>query len=210
MNLQDCNFFIDMLNYTEQSDIFQNLSIPHMDDACKLGFFGIGSHFGIEIEIETYFSYEQKESFIKDFFKSGLNKYYLMTTDITLKNGFEFISAPMTLFYHQINIKKLCDWFKNYITYIYITEDTGIHIHIEKLNNNFTKIKQIIYNNKIEVDLISERKENKYCQRFKNTNNNKNNAIHETLNTFEIRIFKSSIYYDNIIRKLLWVNSCLE
>jgi len=81
------------------------LTVPHSDDALKLGFYGDNScHYGIEIELEVSDILVLLNLWATN---HELQKYYVITLDPTVPNGLEFVSAPMTFYYHYRYTKML-------------------------------------------------------------------------------------------------------
>lgn len=178
------------------------LTVPHSDAALNLGFYGDNScHYGIEIELEV-----SDMLVLLDLWAINheLQKYYVITIDPTVPNGLEFVSAPMTFYYHYTYTKMLYEWFnmiKDVVT-VKSSDNTGTHFHISsnKISPfNFEWLKQYMLSN--DIDLLAGRKENTYCRRGHDTVI-KYSAIHMCKNTVEIRIFKSFEQFEELIKRL--------
>lgn len=159
--------------------------------AADLGFFGNGLHFGIEIEFETNFDYEQFHHFLDNFANSELTKYFVVSPEISVPRGIEFISAPMNYFYHSIYLVKLYDFINNYTGMFFSSEKTGIHMHLTKGSFQLQNLIDYIQSNSTEIDKYAGRKENNFCLRSFTEMKTKTNALRETEKTIELRIFKT-------------------
>lgn len=184
------------------------LTVPHSDEVLRLGFYGIGTYYGLEIEFEfdniTVFDFVN----LWNSNSYELEKYFVLTYDVSLENGIEIVSTPMTFYYHSIILPKLYQWIREINYPLRITEKTGLHIHIDKKNVSSYNLKWLInylQNNEKEIDLLAGRKENQFCLRMFEDEKylySKSSAMRITNNTIELRIFKTFSDSENIIQIL--------
>ena len=157
----------------------------------KLGFFGIGLHFGIEIEFEMLCNKDEFDDFLDAFSSSHFTKYFIVSRETSLPFGIEFISAPMNYYYHSFLLVELYDFLRTQKVIFFGSDKTGTHIHLTKQSIYVKIMKEYLSSNEKEIDLFAGRKQNRYCKRDFSSLNTKSNALRETPKTIEIRIFKT-------------------
>lgn len=167
-------------------------------------------HLGCELEVETlneklcrYFYYDENNC--KCFF------YPKRDGSLSEDYGLEIVSYPMT--YNRIISvwKQLFECIKNNAK---ITYDCGFHVHIDRnyLNARCKRNLDYILNNFKDFGYdIAQREYNTYCDAvYKNREEwGVRNAIDryeavnfQNKNTVEVRIFSSTVDYDNFIEKI--------
>jgi len=172
--------------------------------------YGSGIMFGIEIEVEV----KDQVSVLNRFF---LHDYYVVKLETSVPNGLEFVSAPMSFFYHMVQMRKLYDWFHNLNARektVWSSEKTAIHIHIQKSKiseDNLQWLARYLMGNQTEIDKFAGRIQNHFCVRTLFTRNElKNTAIRMTAETIELRIFATFMDYTSVIHRLAAINRILH
>lgn len=172
--------------------------------------YGSGIMFGIEIEVEV----KDQVAVLDQFF---LHDYYVVKLETSVPNGLEFVSAPMSFYYHAVQMRKLYDWFHKLNMRektVWSSEKTGIHIHIQKSaisEENLQWLAKYLMGNQTEVDKFAGRIQNRFCVRTLFTRNAlKNTAIRMTPETIEIRIFATFMDYTSVIQRLAVINRVLH
>lgn len=157
--------------------------------------------FGCELEI-TFDTYTDK---FKCFNELYLNKnHFHITSDLSIKNGFEIVTDVM-------GIREMCLFFKSLLATLKkynakCDSSCGLHIHIDKTPEMEEKVKSLF---KIDLqkkfELVGLREMNKYCKM--NTSDwSKYHAANITghVNTIELRFFRCTLVLKNILRYLLF------
>ena len=173
--------------------------------------YGLGVMYGIEIEVEV----DDKVAVLDSF---CIHDYFVVKLDITVPDGLEFVSAPMSFYCHCIQMRKLYDWFdfmnSNGQKRIWASEKTGMHFHIQRnkvSEHNLRWLADFINGNTRNIDIFAGRKENKFCIRTNSiTNTIKKYAIRITDDTIELRIFTTFMDYDETIQRLAIINNIVN
>lgn len=168
---------------TQKYDTFENSK--------KIGFYGLGIHFGIEIEFEIDGIKEDFFGFLDEFSQSELCNFFLVSPEPSISNGVEFVSAPMNIVHHKRYLPLLYDFLKNKKVKFITSTNTGIHFHLTKEKIKLENIIEYLSSNTLEIDKFAGRKQNMYCIREFGNLKTKTNALRETETTIEIRIFKT-------------------
>ena len=173
--------------------------------------YGAGIMYGIEIEVEV----DDKVAVLDDF---HLQHYYVVKLEQSVPGGLEFVSAPMSFFFHYVQMRKLYDWFRTLNAggkrRVWASEKTGIHFHIQKegvSGQNLKWLANYLTGNQQNADLFAGRPQNRFCVRNGDTTNiEKTSAIRITSDTIELRIFATFMDYENVIQRLAIVNAILH
>jgi hypothetical protein len=105
---------------------------------------------GIEIECE-FRDITVKELFVQDFY-SKMELRWLLKRDLSLINGIELVSCPMTIEYFSNEIAKIIEIANKYN--LSTSERTGIHVHIRKTANDLS-IFRFINNVAFREEIVS-------------------------------------------------------
>jgi hypothetical protein len=166
-------------------------------------------YLGVELEIV----FETNEDRLKCKNILDVIKHIQIVKETSIENGFEIVTDPMNI-KHQIILWKILT--KILTKYKARCDKTcGLHIHIDKTNNALKSIPLIFYNkNKNKLELIAKRSENKFCM-YPNCKQDicvykgKNSAVNIRFNSIELRIFRCSVIFKNIIKFLKFANDVM-
>lgn len=202
---QSINFIDHFYNHkiiTQKYETFENSKTK--------GFFGLGLHFGIEIEFEIDGTKDDFFSFLDDFAISDLCNYFVVSPETSISNGIEFVSAPMDILHHQRYLPILYDFLENRNVKFVSSTHTGIHFHLTKALVKVENIMEYLSSNSIEIDKYAGRKQNMYCIRDFTNLKTKTNALRETDTTIEVRIFKTFETAKEILDRMKILERILE
>lgn len=180
-------------------------------------------HIGFELEIE-FPNVVDLHRFIIAFVNNKLDKYFYLKNDATLSfNGIEIVSKPL-VFDMYYNIQEIKTLFNIIIKFRGSNDNNcGLHFHLDRKYFqpiNISVMDMLINNNQSLIEIIAERKMNRYC-RIKRKNyeawglhspyDNRYNAVNLiNSNTVELRFFKSQIKYNKFIEKINFLKGFID
>lgn len=188
-------------------------------------------YFGAEIEVDCG---GRKDKNAEEVVKILGDQNVYIKHDGSLSDGFEIVTHPATLFYHQnMDYKRAFDFLVKQGYRAHNTTTCGLHIHFNRSYFGKDKLHQDMCISKLlyvfekfykEIELIARRKHNDYARRYYLENNdtvfdmytkaknaNKYGAInlkHE--DTIEIRIFKGTLNVETFLITLQFVRNIIK
>lgn len=200
--------------------------------------YGIGSYgsaidrttyLGFELEVEVHRNNDLQD--VAKMFKAAIGEDFYLKSDGSIGHGFEIVSHPMTLEYAmaKVNWRAFREFRKD--GRIYSADNCGMHVHVSKaaFSSKAHEYRWMLFfhRNRLTMQTIAGR-ESSYA-RFDNTNRanlarvvkDRRNRVHrETerysainmLNdeTYEVRIFESSVYVNRVQAYLQLVDATVE
>jgi hypothetical protein len=187
------------------------LSPAQIDASVWLGFFPPYSaettYFGIELELIC----DDIDNLLAQWADADvLQRYYMVNIELTVENGLEFISAPMTLLEHGRRVPLLCHFLDRFA--LRTGEHTGMHVHISRNARTMERAVAFIAQlqdaaQEMAMDSFAGRPATHYCGRCFDATRleslvSKRNAVRCTPHTIEIRIFRSTSDARTIMHRL--------
>lgn len=132
----------------------RNFITPYHRYEPKLRFFGDakdGLYFGTEIEVDKGGEYHEQAAMAKTLLNGDDYMFSYCSHDGSLHNGFEIITMPATLEYHQSKISDYRDAFKYLVSRGYRGHDSdtaGIHVHFSReyySDNEEENVSKLLY-----------------------------------------------------------------
>lgn len=157
---------------------------------------------GIEIECE-FQDITIKELFVQEFY-SKMESRWLLKRDLSLINGVELVSCPMTIEYFSSEITKIIDITNKYK--LFTNERTGIHVHICKTKNDIS-IFRFINNIAFREEIVSFAGRltdyARYTTKLHPNLQQRGYSVNlKPPTTIEFRIFQSKLDYE-------WIMGCI-
>ena len=193
-------------------------------------------YFGVENELECL-SYDRREqdagtiselvNGIDPELKNGFNtKYCYMKRDGSLHQGFEIVTRPMSLKYHQ-TFDKWKELYNKVDNFMEVRSTCGLHVHISREHvDELLELKMVRFFefNQYQIRMISRREGNwSYCCNYGSTFRDEEELRHakgnreryRSLNfnnehTIECRIFRGTTNYNEYIASIEFCSAMLS
>ena len=174
---------------------------------------------GCELE---YNCNESKSLSARRIFMKHLEKFVIFKHDGSLSSGgFEVVTAPADIGMHK---EKFLPMFKEFPTFLEITENTGMHVHLDRNALSplmLGRLVDFMHNpdNKDYLENIAERRLIHYCAQiglgYRNVLERSPVNRYASLNiapanTVEFRIFKSPSTYESFIKNLEFIQALVQ
>jgi len=183
-------------------------------------------HMGVELEVDGFPTYEAKEKCALEIFRlvnSPSKQVMKFENDASLSNGFEMITQPIIRRRHEKSVPwaEIMNIVKRHGGRSHDGGCCGLHVHVEKESEEFTRNLWLLVNNvyRLELKGFSRRENFRYCEFDSDRDYNYRTTGHfcafntspSTGCTVEFRFIRGTLkpetFYESLrlIEKLCWL-----